>query len=105
MYYNADLLDLPKIYGGQSLGFIDDVVYGVQGNTAEGNAQKLAVMLKETEEGRKSMVLTNVHYTRNHRQSTKASVNVWQTKIKPSNEAKYLGVIFDQKLQFEAHMQ
>ena len=53
MYYNADLLNLPKKHRGQSLGFIDDVVYGVQGNTAKGNARKLGAMLKEAEIWRK----------------------------------------------------
>ena len=36
---------------------------------------------------------------------TKASVTINGVTIKPSNEAKYLGVIFDQELRFKSHLQ
>ena len=44
MFYNADLLDIPKknnAPGAQSLGFIDDIAYGVQGQSTEENVQIL----------------------------------------------------------------
>jgi hypothetical protein len=34
LFYNVDLLDIPG-RRGQSLGFIDDIAYGVQGQTDE----------------------------------------------------------------------
>jgi len=40
MYYNGDLLEVPK-QQVQSLSFIDDITYGVQGLTDEGNAERL----------------------------------------------------------------
>jgi len=46
-----------------------------------------------------------VHYTRNSRQETKAKVTVDGTTIEASNEARYLGVIFDKKLNFKSHLQ
>ena len=45
MYYNADLLDIPE-GPGTSLGFIDDVVYGAQGQTSTENARKLKTHFK-----------------------------------------------------------
>ena len=36
---------------------------------------------------------------------TKASVTINEITIKPSQEAKYLGVIFDQELRFKTHLQ
>ena len=49
MYYNGDILTIPH---GQdlSLGFIDDITFGVCGLTDAGNAERLGSMLKEAEE-------------------------------------------------------
>jgi len=111
MFYNADLLDIPRKQG-VSLGFIDDIVYGVQGQTSTGNARKIKFMLEEAEEWRKKhgaqfekSKYVLVHYTRNSRQKTKASTTVDGTTIEASSEARYLGVIFDQKLNFKSHLQ
>ena len=40
MYYNADLLDIPK-HRGISQGFIDDIVFGVKECTDIDNVSKL----------------------------------------------------------------
>ena len=111
MYYNADLLDIPKDRE-MGLGFIDDIVYGVQGDTDKANARKLKLMLKKAEEWRKkhgaqfeTSKYVLVHYTRNYRKATKASITINGTTVEPSGEAKYLGVIFDQKLNFKSHLQ
>jgi hypothetical protein len=110
-YYNADLLDVPN-GKGESLGFIDDIVYGVQGNTAAGNARKLGNMLQEAEQWRKrhgaqfeTSKYVLVHYTRNRKQATKASIKTGNVTIEPEKEARYLGVILDQELRFKAHVQ
>ena len=111
MYYNADLLDIAQ-NRGISLGFIDDVVIGVQRRTDIANVRKLKPILKETEEWRRrhgvqfepsKYIL--VHYTRNRGQPTMAPITIGSTIIRPSNEAKYLGVIFDQELRFKSHLQ
>ena len=112
MYYNADLLDLASQHQVTGLGFIDDIAYGVQGNSDKENAGKLKRILNEAEEWRRrhgvqfeisKYIL--VHYTRNKNKETKASATVDRVTIKPSNEAKYLGVIFDQELRFKSHLQ
>ena len=46
-----------------------------------------------------------IHFTRNHRRETNAAITVEGIRIDPAKEAKYLGVIFDQKLQFKKHLQ
>lgn len=46
-----------------------------------------------------------VHYTRNIYKETKAPVTINGTLIEQSNEAKYLGIIFDQELRVKSHLQ
>ena len=111
MYYNADLLDIPQTRG-ISLGFIDDVVFGVRGHSDVGNTRKLKVILRAAEEWRtrhgvqfEPSKYILVHYTRNRKQTTEAAITIGDLTIKPSSEAKYLGVIFDQELRFKSHLQ
>ncbi len=111
MYYNGDLLDIPK-QRGTCLGYIDDITFGVQGPSDTGNIRKLRPILKEAEEWRakhgvqfepsKYML---VHFTRNYRQATEAGLTINGITIEPSKEAKYLGVIFDQELRYKSHLQ
>jgi ribonuclease HI len=112
MFYNADLLDIAQQHRATGLGFIDDIVYGVQGNSDQENTRKLKHILNEAEEWRKKhgaqfeiSKYILVHYTRNRNVATKASVIINGVRIEPSNEAKYLGVIFDQELRFKTHLQ
>jgi len=111
MYYNADLLDIPQ-QRGTGLGFIDDITYGVEGFTDKGNVRKLKQLLREAEEWRKkhgvqfeTSKYILVHFTRNHNRATKAAITIGNVTIEPSNEAKYLGVIFDKELRFKTHLQ
>src|SRR5204862_364122 len=92
------------------LGFINDVTYGVEGFTDKGNAHKLKQLLREAEEWRKkhgvqfeTSKYILVHFTHNHNQATNAAITIGNVTIEPSNEAKYLGVIFDKELQFKTH--
>ena len=111
MLYNSDLLDIP---GREQLGlgFIDDILYGVQGKTAIANTKKLERLLAQSEKWRqqhgaqfeKSKYVL-IHFTRNLSARTRASVKIAGTTITPSTEAKYLGVIFDQKLKFHSHLE
>src|SRR5579859_6516356 len=48
MYYNADLLEIPGTRA-QSLGFIDDIAYGIQGETDDDNVALLKTMLERAE--------------------------------------------------------
>jgi len=115
MYYNAELLDVPRICGErsvQSLGFIDDIAYGVQGQSDEENAQKLQRMLKKAEEWKNrhgaKFEMTKyilIHFTRNRHRKTDSPVTVANITIQPSREARYLGVIFDKNLRFKQHLQ
>jgi ribonuclease HI len=108
--YNSDLLDIPnrKQLG---LGFIDDILYGAQNTTAAANAKELEWLLRKAERWRqqhgaqfeKSKYVL-IHFTRKTSAHTEASITVAGTIIHPSPEAKYLGVIFDQKLKFHSHI-
>jgi ribonuclease HI len=108
--YNSDLLDIPG-ENQLGLGFIDDILYGVQSKTAIANARALERLLAKSEQWRqqhgaqfeKSKYVL-IHFTRNPTARTKASVSIADTTITPSTEAKYLGVIFDQKLKFHSHI-
>ena len=112
MFYNADFLDVAQRHQATGLGFIDDIVYGIQGNTDKENARKIKRILNEVEEWRKkhgvqfeTSKYVLIHYTRNRNVETEASVTINGTTIRPSDEAKYLGVIFDQELRFKSHLQ
>ena len=94
------------------LGFIDDITYRVEGFTDKGNARKLKQLLREVEEWRKkhgvqfeTSKYILVHFTHNHNQATNAAITIGNVTIEPSNEAKYLGVIFDKELWFKTHLQ
>jgi len=112
IYYNADLLDIAK-HSTETLGlgFIDDIGYGVKGYSDKGNIHKLGKVLKKAEEWRKkhgvqfeTSKYVLVHFTRNSRQPTKASITINNVTISPSDEARYLGVIFDKQLRFKSHL-
>jgi len=108
--YNSDLLEIPnkKQLG---LGFIDDILYGVQNKTANANAKELQRLLTKSEQWRRQhgaqfekSKYVLIHFTRNTAAQTKASVTISGTTIHPSTEGKYLGVTFDQKLKFKSHI-
>src|SRR5271169_7105374 len=112
IYYNADLLDIAPQHQATGMGFIDDILYGIQGRTDKENACKIERILNDAEEWRKKHGVQFeiskymlVHFTCNQRMETKASVTVNGITVEPSSEAKYLGVIFDQELRFKSHLQ
>ncbi len=45
-----------------------------------------------------------IHFTQNPSVKVEASVTINGTRIQPSTEGKYLGVIFDQKLKFHTYV-
>lgn len=110
MYYNGDLLDIPS-ERELSLGFIDDIAYGVEGLTDLGNTERLKVMLKEAEQWRRMhgaqferSKYMLVHFNRNRRKQLTSPIPLAGANIHPSNEARYLGVIFDRALHFKSHL-
>jgi hypothetical protein len=115
MFYNADLLEIPGERSGVlSLGFIDDIAYGTQGETAEGNAKELEEMLGKAEKWREShgakfeeSKYVLVHFTRACKPiiADTAQIHIGDTTISPAEQAKYLGVLFDRKLTFKKHTQ
>ena len=112
MYYNADLLTVSARPNDVALGFIDDIVYGTAGNTDKGNVTKLKHMLREAEAWRtqhgaqfEQSKYVLVHFTQNYRKPTNACLTIDGTRIEPSDEARYLGVVFDKGLRFKAHLQ
>jgi ribonuclease HI len=110
MFYNADLLDVPG-RNELGLGFIDDIAYGVQGQTGEENVTKLQRMLGEAEKWREkhgarfeTSKYVLVHFTK-RRAAITTPIRIANSIIQPSQEAKYLGVIFDKQLRFKLHLQ
>jgi hypothetical protein len=114
IFYNADLLDIRiphALTPHLSLGFIDDIGYGVKSVTTGRNVEKLKEILAEAEQWRKrhgvqfeKSKYILIHFTRNHRDHTGAALMIDGTTITPTKEAKYLGVVFDQRLKYRAHM-
>ena len=51
MYYNTDLLEVPE-RNDLGMGFIDDIAYGVQGQSGKENAERLKSMLEEAKRWR-----------------------------------------------------
>ena len=109
--YNSDLLDIPRGRQQLGLGFIDDILYGVQNKTATANAIELEQLLKKTEQWRcrhgaqfeKSKYML-IHFSRATLAKLEAPVTTEGITIHPSPEAKYLGVTFDRKLKFRSHI-
>jgi len=50
--YNSDLLDIPKREGQLGLGYIDDILYGVQNKMALGITRELKQLLIKSEQWR-----------------------------------------------------
>lgn len=112
MYYNADLLEVAPQHRSTRLGFIDDIAYGVQGRSGKENVRKLKHILSEAEEWRKKhgaqfepSKYILVHFTRNRNLESTAPIQINGIRVEPSNEAKYLGVIFDKELRYHSHLQ
>ena len=89
--YNSDLLEIPRRAKQLGIGFIDDILYGVQNKTAIANANELERLLAKSEQWRqrhgaqfeKSKYVL-IHFTRTASSQTKASVTIAGTTIHPS---------------------
>jgi ribonuclease HI len=112
MYYNADLLEIAPELQYTRLGFIDDIAFGVQGKSGRSNIRTLQKIMKETENWRRKhgaqferSKYILVHFTRNRNTESNTPLPINGFTIEPSEEAKYLGVIFDKELRFHTHLQ
>src|SRR5579859_7940487 len=92
LFYNVDLLDIPGICR-LSLGFMDDIVYGVQGESDEENPKELRRMLMRVEKLREGhgarfemSKYVLIHFTKNRNRHTTAHIDIEDTMIKPANE-------------------
>ena len=110
MIYNAELLEIPRATE-LALGYIDDIAYGIGGLSAQGNVERLQEILAKSEEWKEKhgaqfepSKYMLIHFTRNPRLDVTAEIRLNNTTITPEKEARYLGVIFDQKLKFRSHL-
>jgi len=97
MLYNAELFEIPKA-PDLALGFIDDIGYGISGQTAQGNIERLQTTLSKSEEWKQKhgaqfepSKYMLVHFTRNTRHDVNIGIQLNDTTILPTNEARYLG--------------
>ena len=115
MIYNSELLEIPRKCEettAQSLGFIDDIAYGIQGESDQQNVEKLTKMLNLAEGWKQrhgaqfeTSKYVLIHFTRNHRKAADCPIILQGTTIEPSLTGRYLGVIFDKGLRFKEHVQ
>ena len=103
MLYNAELLEIPRA-PDLALGFIDDIAYGVSGQTAQSNIDQLQTILSKSEEWKEKhgaqfepSKYMLIHFTHNMRHNVTAGIRLNDTTISPGKEACYLRIIFDQK--------
>ena len=104
IYTITDLLDITRSREDAiSLGFIDDIVYGIEGYSDRGNVQKLRNILEKAEEWRRrhgvqfeTSKYVLVHFTRNSRQATKATFNLDQVLSWQNDET----IVFNKKTKY-----
>ena len=91
--YNSNLLDIPKREKQLGLGYIDDILYGVQNKMAMGNTRELKQLLIKSEQWwqqhgtqfEKSKYVL-IHFTWNLSAKVEALVIIGGTRIQPSTE-------------------
>src|SRR5579859_2810167 len=110
MLYNAELLEITRALD-LALRFIDDIAYGVSGQTVQDNIERLQEILQKSEEWKHKHVTQFdpnkyqlIHFTRNNRHDINATIQLNDTTISPLEGARYLGVVFDKKLKFHTHI-
>src|SRR5947207_11715153 len=74
IYYNANLLNIASQHRAIDLGFIDDIVYEIQGKSNKENTHKLMHILNDAEKWRKkyktqfeTFKYILIHYIRNRK--------------------------------------
>jgi hypothetical protein len=107
--YNSGLLEIAPP-DTLALGYIDDIGYGVKSGSATLNIVKLDSIMSKAEDWRrrhgaqfeKSKYML-IHFSKS-RSPHNDTLEIDGTTITPTETARYLGVTFDRKLKFRAHM-
>ena len=110
-YYNTDLLDIPKEEGESAMAYMDNSVMIAIADTFQETHKKLLSMM--TREGGvaewstehnsplKYSKLALVDFAHSSSSKQRDPLNLLQIEIHPSKSTKYLGVIFDQNLNWK----
>lgn len=111
LFYNADLVQQAINNQGGSIAFVDDYTAWTIGSSAAENKTNLDRIIDKalawekrsgaTFEGDKTAF---IHFTRTKSRADNVSLWVKGQEVKPSNQIKLLGVIFDTQLRFKEHI-
>ena len=111
-FYNADMLEIPEAEGESAIAYVDDTIMLATADTFAEAHTKLADMM--TREGgvadwstdhnspleHSKLALIDFAHKASHAERTPLTLP--QGEVKPAENAKYLGVIFDQHLDWKA---
>jgi hypothetical protein len=93
MLYNAELLEIPRA-PDLALGFIDDIAYGISGQTAQSNIERLQAILSRSEDWKEKhgaqfepSKYMLIHFTRNTKHDVSVGIQLNNTTILPGKEA------------------
>jgi len=111
-FYNADLLDIPRNVGEDAIAYMDDALMLLVADTFKEAHQTLADMMSR--EGGVSdwssshnsplelSKLALIDFAHPNSKMPRTSLQLWNIEVKPIDHARYLGVIFDQHLNWKA---
>src|SRR5712691_7014679 len=111
-YYNADLLEIPEAIGEDAMAYVDDtIMIATAASFPEAHEKLISMMTKQGGVANWSSAHNSpLEYSKlalidfAPRQSTRerAPLHLPQGDVQPAESAKYLGVIFDQHLDWKA---
>src|SRR6266850_4038723 len=111
-YYNADLLDIPDDNSDTAVAYVDDTLLYTEVDTFEEAHLKLAKMMtkengvakwsKEHNSPLEYSKLALIDFAHHSNPRKPNPLQLLLREVKPSNSARYLGVIFDHNLNWKA---
>jgi len=111
-FYNADLLDIPKRKEESATAFVDDATIIVTTDTFPKAHEMLVDMMTRPggvaewstlhNSPLKYSKLTLVDFAHSRSMKERVPLQLLQKEISPSESAKYLGVVFNQNLNWKA---
>jgi hypothetical protein len=111
-FYNADMLEIPEAEGKSAMAYVDNTIMLATANTFAEVHTKLVDMM--TRKGGVTDWSTNhnsplehsklalIDFTHKASHAIRTPLMLPQGEVKPAENAKYLGVIFDQHLDWKA---
>jgi hypothetical protein len=111
-FYNADLLEIPEAEGESAIVYVDDAIMAAAADTFKETHEMLRDMI--TREGGVSdwstehnspleySKLALMDFVHSSKQMERHPLQLPQHKISPVKNAKYLGILFDQHLNWKA---